>query len=549
MSGLEAFLWCLLVLGIAESDLIHARGPALFNDSYQYLSMAANLRDRHSCSTSIIHFDVERVHGYFPAPVTTFPCGYPAAIWAMAWTGLPLEQLAAAVSVLAALATTLLLWKAANLLWFPPTVTRICLLLWAVNSEASVFWTSVATESLFTAVNISALVLLFWAEQRADCNIGYWALPAGFILIGIGYWIRYAGLLIAAAVALYALVRSVQNGTRRLVWVTSLLTLGTIIVAGMLRNVFLAHAWQGGNTKVVHNPVGSVLRKSSVAVYQLILGATWSKSDVRSPLAIICALATTIAVVMLTNLVLQSGRHSWMIETPARRRAVLLLILWLGVYCLGMFYLAFVSPISFGARMFVPTIPVMLLLAGMMLSTVPWGTQLKSAPRKLAAVAVFLFVFGYGSANLACMRRDAGPLEHQLVTNALAETAQNGEKLSLWIEHNIPRGAVLVADDGQATAYVLKRNTVSLVGREFSDLHWDEQETDAVMHTFGADYLILYPGLPARSIPAELESAFLHSLATGFAPSWLELTAQNASVKIFRRLDGLPTTYISNTPH
>ena len=175
--------------------------------------------------------------------------------------------------------------------------------------------------------------------------------------------------------------------------------------------------------------------------------------------------------------------------------------------------------------------------------------QLEMRSRTLSKVALVLFLVGYATANLAGRTQQPRPFEHQLVASALAEPMANGDKLSRWIQHNIPRGAVLVADDGQATAYLLKRDTVSLVARKYSDLVWDEQQVDAAMRTFGADYIIVYPGLPASSAPAEFESDFLHSLGWGRSPSWLELAAQNARVKIFRRRHTLVTASTSNAHH
>src|SRR5437868_4785598 len=64
------------------------RPATLFNDSFQYMSVAANLLHGRGVATSIPYFDTERSHGVIPAPMTTFPPGYPIIIAALSATGM-----------------------------------------------------------------------------------------------------------------------------------------------------------------------------------------------------------------------------------------------------------------------------------------------------------------------------------------------------------------------------------------------------------------------------------------------------------------------------
>ena len=54
--------------------------PYFVNDSFQYLSMAQNALQGHFGYSSIVHFDAERSFGVVPAPVVTFPMGFPLVI-------------------------------------------------------------------------------------------------------------------------------------------------------------------------------------------------------------------------------------------------------------------------------------------------------------------------------------------------------------------------------------------------------------------------------------------------------------------------------------
>jgi hypothetical protein len=106
----------------------------------------------------------------------------------------------------------------------------------------------------------------------------------------------------------------------------------------------------------------------------------------------------------------------------------------------------------------------------------------------------------------------------------------DGSSAYAWLQRNIPLSSAIVAADGQATAYLLQRKTVSLVSNEYSDQEWSESAVQDLMKRFHADYLILYPA--AEPIA---ESPFLMRLLTGSPPPWLSIAAENPSVRILRR--------------
>ena len=75
----EVVIWMLLAL-LAASAIRTFRPMPLGNDSYQYLNVAENFRHDHHLTTSLVNFDTERSHGRIPAPLTTFPVGYPFVV-------------------------------------------------------------------------------------------------------------------------------------------------------------------------------------------------------------------------------------------------------------------------------------------------------------------------------------------------------------------------------------------------------------------------------------------------------------------------------------
>jgi hypothetical protein len=124
------------------------------------------------------------------------------------------------------------------------------------------------------------------------------------------------------------------------------------------------------------------------------------------------------------------------------------------------------------------------------------------------------------------------------VAALLQEPTASGESLKSWVENNIPAEATIVASDGQATAYVLRRKTVSVVGRGYGYQEWEEPQLRELMSRFHADFLILYLDAPTHAVPAEQrESNFLMALTQGGTPTdWLQLAARNAHIMIFRRI-------------
>jgi hypothetical protein len=200
-SKIEVCLW-MLAMAVLIFLSVNKFGLRFNNDSYQYLSVAENLRTRGEIATSIVEFDPERARGILPAPETTFPAGYPVAINLLAKTGLSPEKAAWLVSMLSMLGVIPLLWWVSGMIGASPNLKRLTVALWCFNAQAIFYACSVATEGLFTVLVLGSVALFVFSEREGKQALRI-SLPAGMVLIGVAYWVRYAGILILAGIVTY----------------------------------------------------------------------------------------------------------------------------------------------------------------------------------------------------------------------------------------------------------------------------------------------------------------------------------------------------------
>jgi hypothetical protein len=517
----EALLFVALALAAAGWWAWRAGTGLVYNDSYQYLSVAENLRRTGAAATSIVHFDVERAHGVVPAPVTTFPPGYPALVAALTWTGMPAAVAGVLVSLAAFILVLLLLRSAAVALDFSPTARRLTMLAWVMNAHASEYGATFLSESLFTGLAVAAVALLLPPERREGTDR---RIVASGALVGLGYWVRYAGLFFAVALDIYALWRLVADRSRRRAWLLAVVVCDAIVAAGMTRNVLLAGTWRGGNVRFTAHPLSARLRDLVVTLISLVLGGISAR-----PLFRVCAgLVLVAAAVVAATWAVRAARRR---GGPILSRPVAALLLFVGTYAAASFYAALTTDISFSARLFVPVLPLLLLLAGTVATAVASPPPPSRTARAFAALPLWVFVAGYLGTNAQAMGIARVP-PHVEVARMLSAEMPDGRALSSWIEANVAPDAVLLANPGQAMGYLTKRRTLSMVAGEYSDARWDEDEARLEMTRFGARYVIVLAG-KART-EGSADSAFLRQLASGQSPYWLELAATNGEVLVYR---------------
>lgn len=525
----EVLLWCLLFLMALLGTLHHIGGPRLSDDSYQYLSEAENLRKGYGFKTSIIHFDTERLSGQIPAPLTTFPPGYSLAIAALSLTGLSRETAALVLSAGSFIFLVPLVSWAAGLLELSSMATRMVLLMLLGSAAAGAYATALTTESLFTALSLGALLCLLRHERGTGGALT--AALAGNFLVGCAFWVRYAGLFLFVAVAVHLVLQANAKRDRRSLAAAACLTLPAALIGCLLfRNTVLTGSWKGGNTKVVTHALIPVMKQFVVSTYHLFFGT--GVSTRLGPLQLALGLGFTLLVLTLAQATRMSGPRA---AIGSLFPGASLLLVYAAVYNGAMIYLGVFSVISFESRMFYPLFPVYLLLCGLILTRLRSLSTFRLAPLAWTA-SVAIIVVPYLAINLESIMAQRPDSPHQVVEASFALSNQAGQSLSAWLEANVPPDAVLVATNGQATAYALKRKTVSLVSSLFSDQHWDEPEVRALMRQYGANYLIVYPGIDPMIEPVQQESPFLEALAGGWHPQWLQPMTSNNSVVIFRRL-------------
>jgi len=521
----EMLLWfaATLVLVLA----LQARlGSRFDNDSYQYLSTAENIAAGQGVATSIIHFDTERSSGAVPAPLTTFAPGYPIVIAALGKLGFSLETAAALISAMSFIALVPLGVTGAALLELTPLATRLVLFGVLASSVAARFSTAVLSDALFAALATGAIVLLMRHERSLAGHEHQSALLGAAVLVGLTYCVRYAGLLLFIALAVYCIYRFYS----RREW-SALAAMGvasTPIAIIMLRNASITGTWQGGNEKAAHNALLPAVKQIAISLHDLLLGA--GDGSVQRDLRIEAVFFLEIVLLILLALKQrrQNDRVSLQTGTP-----VLTPFLVLATYLAGIAYLGTSSVISVGPRMFLPLLPTLLLLTAWAYTCVERSFGANSGSRRVFVVTTALLVVSYLSVNLSSLTGQSAPSPHQSVRARFSASSGDSSALA-WMAANVPSDQVVAASDGQATAYVIARKTLSLVESEYSDIMWDEPAVLREMRHYDARFLILYPGADARRAPAQQESEFLRRLLDGESVACFPLAHESSEVKIFR---------------
>ncbi len=530
----EPWLWfvamliaCLLVMGGIEGRL--------YNDSYQYLSMAHNLRTRGEIATSIIEFDTERSKGRIPAPATTVAPGYPVAIRMVESTGLSPERAGLLISLLSMAAVVPLLWLSSGWLGATRNMQRAVVLCWAINSVVIALGTSVISEGLFILLSFGGVVLLLFYEKAGESSRSF-AVPVGMALIGLSYCVRYAGVLVVAALCVYTAWRVLFRRDRIMLWIASLAGCLGIVTCGMIRNAVISGTWRGGNDLVVHTPASKVLHDTVSSGYHLFFG--FSSKHVGIGM-VIWAMAAMMIAILLRRSVTKAAARVW------SDSAVLFLLVLVGGYIAGMIYLGMTTMIiyDFNPRYFLPILPEGLLL-GAAIAAAMWRLQMDARRPRLIGILVAIALCGYVVENIRDLHNSSYYPGHVLVAGYFQE--QESTPLEQWVETHIPPDSVVLATDGQASAYALHRNMISLVSPRMSHGKWDEEEVRQTMAAFRARYLITYPGMSYELAPEQDDSPFLHSLVQGEHPSWLVMAAHNSHVAIFEDTELKENTRLSS---
>jgi len=501
---------------------VHSKGVRLSNDAYQYLSIAENLRTRGKIATSIVHFDTERARGRLPAPETTFPPGYSLAFNSLLWTRVSPEQAAWLISMFSMISVVPFLWWSSGLIGATAGLRRITVAVWALNSQAIAYSSAVSSEGLFTVLVLSAIALFIFCESRSQRNIKV-LVPLAMTLIGVSYWVRYAAILVVGGLIVYMGYLVLSRNSQRWPWLWSLPVCLAFICCGMLRNSRIAGTWRGGNDVVVHKAWFTAIVLLKGVCYHLLFGDLKATLSVGVFLSVSTGLAIALILVKYTRKI----NYQELLSPP-----VPLLVILTATYCGGMTYLGTVTMISFGERYFVPILPEFILLSVALLTRL-WPVKGQPGIHWLIPLLAIVGMSAYASENIYSLFRYPYVPPHATLANFFSEQTPDGVSLKLWVDQRILGDAPILAADGQATAYLLHRPTVSVVPKVFSSRNWDEEEVRRTMSIYHIRYLVTYPGLSAQDATEQGESQFLARLTNAPPPSWLVLITRTPHVMIF----------------
>ncbi len=519
----ELFVWFLLALAVATALRV-LRPASLANDSYQYLSMAQNVKNGHWAATSIIHYDTERSHGEMPAPVTWFPPGYPILVGLATPQG-QVEQTARIVSSICFAGTVVLFAWGLILLEIKPVVRWLATLLLVANAVTLSLATSVMTESLFTLLATAAVVVIIWAAKQRDYNRIAAGVATGYALIGLAYWARYAGLFLVLAFITYSFVRFLLWRDR---------VSGTYVVAAaipaalagvlMVRNQLLVGTWKGGNELVASHPFTDVVRDLVRAHIHLITGLHVFTFGIWE--------ALLVAGALLTGILLIAGGRIKDFRLPVAVDPVLLLLaLCILVYGAGMFYAGLRTVVALESRKFAPILPVYLLVGSIAANRA--AALYRGSYRSWIGAGLLVSLIGYAGVNARDFARPATEGRNAILAEEYLLPDQNGQPLRTWVDQHIGREDVILATDGQATGYLLGRPTISLVKPEYTRVRWDCGEIKKQMEQFHACCVILYkPSAETTEDALLAESKFVAEAATHPPPCGFTVAAENADVRI-----------------
>lgn len=522
LSWREAFAYVAVAILIGLGFALQ-RPSRPSNDSYQYLTVAANLRKGLGLETSLIHFDSERAGGRVPAPMTTFAPGFPVAIALTSFIAGNFERAAESISILASALAILPLCALAGFIGLDRTSTRMAVALLVGNAFYLKDTTVVLTEPLFLLVSIAALFVVSSSIESPASNWGV-RMAIGQVLVAASYSVRYAGVFVFAAVLLHSVLRLMMLRDRRsllyfLSNAISVSLMGTI----MLRNILLTGTWKGGNTKPVNHPLSGVLAEYVRSHLHLLSGM-----HVVDFWQILLVIASGAAIIRGAVTVMRS-RPSLAAMLPS---GGCLLVCYGLLATAALIYLGKTSDISFSERMFYPLVPLYIVGA---LKLVQGGTKSVASSPSHARLRVGLavaFVVLYLGVNLREFLNPESPSAADQVQAQMLKPMANGQPLLGWIDANIGRNETIAADNGQAVGYVLQRPTLSLIEAEYSTVNWDQEMILSQMNRFHARYLILDLGTTAKADPVKTESSFLAgAVCCGLTPGF-HVAAENQSLKV-----------------
>lgn len=496
--------------------------PALGNDSFQYLSEAQNALEGRFGYTSLVHFDAERSFGTIPAPLVTFPPGFAFLVAGLSRTGMSLETASLVISVIATWACVpLLIWLTAKL-DMPRGVRHSAAAIFVINASIIEYGTATATEPVFMLLVLGGVALIVKGARREQR--GHWRFWIGAgIAFGLAYWVRYAGLFfilgLGVLVVMHAAKRNAPRG-----YFACLMTAAAFVGAGIARNVLLVGNWRGGNEKVVSNSVPSLIVETARALNGVFLGPGSALHGGTFVPRVLCA-ALLLMGLALVGWILLTRRGAG--DPPKRDAPALDILVLVAVYSACMFYAGLTTVITYGARMFVPLVPVIVLLVLYLIAVA--SREPRSLVRTASGITLAASFCVYVFLNLPMFWQP--PEAYAAEMRSMLDEADGGKSARAAVLELTGERNVIAASNGQALGYTLGRPTLSLVGTHYSAVEWNETALRDAVQRFDAKALVLTT--PEAGFLYDEPSAFIRDLARGLTPEWLSLVHRSRGLVVY----------------
>lgn len=516
-AGLLGWFSVSLLIGLLSISFYSRRvaAPELANDSYQYLDAASHLASGGCLCTEVAHFDEQLKWARMPIPFVHFGPGYPIAVAALKVLGVRVETAGYLLSVAAFLAVICFIWLIGYYLAVQPWAIALVCLVWSVNSNALASGVSVATDCLFTALLAGICALVAYDIRKFER-------PRPIVLLSIGaltgaeYWLRQPGLFLLLPLCLYLVWRGALDvRSRPWAW-------GAFVIAGLLmapvtiRNIVLTHSWNSGFANGRHTPWKAVLVDTIKAPYHILFG-----DSAVARLNIWTAVFLFSAFVILWRA--YANRRRRMSENSGA------ILGWLFVYAAtftaGILAAELSTYAASEVRYNFPVFPLVL---------VGCAALFQLADGRIGRIAAGICVLSVAMIDARSVLAARLPGQSSLPADLLQQQVQPGTSIETYIRNTVPGNSVLVATEGQAVYYLLKRPVVSIIEPQYSLHTWSESDLKSVMQSFGARYVLVFPGAGKLRAPEQYASPFLRALTEGHPPAWLSIAARTPGVILYR---------------
>ncbi|MGA3185974.1 MAG: glycosyltransferase family 39 protein [Bryobacteraceae bacterium] len=502
-----------LLAGLLALWLSHGfmRVPFVSNDGVQYLDAAEHLRSGQCLCTTVAHFDEQVARGSFPVPFTHFAPGYPILVAGISFLGFAPDIAGYMISALAFLVTLWATWDMGLRLGAGPVAMVLISLLWLTSDLALSYAAQVQADAALTAV-LCVTAALVVRDVQSDGS-GRFGLVAIGIAAALSYWMKYAGLFVIPVAILYLLWRAWRTTESRL-WAVGGIAAALLLAAPIpVHNIINEGSWRGGFQSGHHHTLRFAIVETVKSIYHLIFGAN-------AP-ARFDALALIAVLSLLAVFVLAARSRS-----PRPFTALFWMAMFIAAFLSGVALASMQTIASDMLRYNLPVYPLLLVAGAVVLM-----------PRQRVELAAFsIFIL----AALVIQSRSVLPASvsrPDAERAILAQQPEPGVSMRRWLETHVAASETIVAVNGQALHYIVKRPVVALIDPAFSDRQTDDAAFAALMKRFHARYLVVYPNLSADAVPEQQAIPFLSNLASGVAPSWLQLAARTENVAVFACAD------------